>query len=658
MSIRTVSFLGFLILVILVSGVVALLGVSGIERSVVHEAQQRTNQDLRTLQTIYQQRLELLASRVQSQTADFTAVAAADRSGFLAQLRRELDLTVLNACDAEGQPLAGSYPEFDGRVPIAADPILRRALAGKLEWGTVLLDENRLAFEGGPALRQAVTLSTGESPASRGRSEALFMWVARPIFDGQKRVIGLLYGGRAINYNFALVDQLRNLLFGGDLYGGKPRGTVTFFLKDQRAATNVLREDGQRAMGTFVADEVRRQVLDKGGVWRDRAWVIDAWYLSGYQPLSDPDGKIVGMTYVGMLEAPYTDLKKLLLWRFLGPLGLVFLAALLLGTLFLNRLLAPLAKLGRQAVLIAEGHWDEPVKPARTFRELRQLSRLFERMRQAIVQRDRQLQDQNRRLGENNEELQKANRNYMETLAFVTHELRSPLAANQGLIDVMMQGLTGEVPPQVKQLLVRIKRNSEELLDMVKNYLDLARVERGELNSNPADIEICREVIQPCLDLSGPLFESRNITLETQCVEKLHLKADPDLLRIALSNYLTNAAKYGREGGRAVVRAQEKDGQLIFTVWNEGDGFTPEEGKQLFGKFIRLRNDTTHGKRGSGLGLFLSRQIVELHGGKVWAKSAPGQWAEFGFSFPITGFTDGAEAAAVPATPPATNGSA
>lgn len=105
-------------------------------------------------------------------------------------------------------------------------------------------------------------------------------------------------------------------------------------------------------------------------------------------------------------------------------------------------------------------------------------------------------------------------------------------------------------------------------------------------------------------------------------------------LRIALSNYLTNAAKYGREGGRVRVTVRAQDDHLTLSVWNEGEGFPAEEAERLFEKFYRLRNENTHAKRGSGLGLFTVKTIVALHGGRAWAESEPGEWAAFHLAFP------------------------
>ena len=107
-------------------------------------------------------------------------------------------------------------------------------------------------------------------------------------------------------------------------------------------------------------------------------------------------------------------------------------------------------------------------------------------------------------------------------------------------------------------------------------------------------------------------------------------------MRIGLGNLLSNAAKYGRESGQARLQAAVDGGQLTVCVWNEGPGFSQEDRKLLFGKFSRLRNPNTRDKRGSGLGLYLCKQVVDLHGGQAWAESEPGQWARFCFRVPLS----------------------
>lgn len=170
---------------------------------------------------------------------------------------------------------------------------------------------------------------------------------------------------------------------------------------------------------------------------------------------------------------------------------------------------------------------------------------------------------------------------------------------------------------------------------MIRDYLDLSRAERGELVVRRARIDLRRDVVEPAVSLNRSLLLSREIEIEESCPEGLALDADPELLRILLGNLLSNAAKYGRAGGRARLEASAAGGELAVTVWNQGPGFTSEEREALFRKFSRIRNAATRDKRGSGLGLYLCKEIVELHGGRIWAESEPGAWARFGFSLPL-----------------------
>jgi len=259
-------------------------------------------------------------------------------------------------------------------------------------------------------------------------------------------------------------------------------------------------------------------------------------------------------------------------------------------------------------------------------------------MQVAIADRDRQLKQQHAELEETNEKLHRSNRNYMKMLGFVTHELKAPMAAIHSLIDVLLADLYGELPEKARHPLTRIRRSCEDLQGMVRDYLDLSRAERGELTPLPQTVDLLDEVLDPCVEMIRPLFESRSMTLDTEYpAEPLEVVADPELLRIALSNYLSNAAKYGREGGIARLRVEVEEGNVVLSVWNEGKGFAPEDREKLFAQFSRIRNKTTADKRGSGLGLFLARQIAEQHGGRVWAESEPGSWAGFHLAFPVRG---------------------
>jgi two-component system NtrC family sensor kinase len=630
-----------LIIAMLATGSLATVAVGGIGVWTIIEAvrdaeQKMVNRGLITARTQYKRQVRELSRRL-DETVRLVNFSNSDVPVQLNRARAAYDLDVLNVCGSSGEPRFGTYLDNRWTIPIHTDPVIRRALSGRSTFGTVKLTSERLTQEGGPALAQSVVIEGKRAYKTSSVKDALFAWAAKPIRDISGRVVAVLYGGRALNLNFRLVDGLRELVFGNESYHGKPLGTVTFFMDDIRIATNVRGPARERAIGTRVSDEVRRQVLDLGKQWHARAMVVDTRYFSAYEPLRDPDGQILGLLYVGLLEAPYRDMTRKLIVQLLMVLGVVALLAVPAAVFLVTRIAAPINALAATARRMAQGDLEGRTAVPSTYVELNELASSFREMQDAIAERDRNLQRRNSELATTNAQLARVNSNYMATLGFVTHELKSPLAAIQTMIDSAIPVYRQQVPEQVATFMGRIKRALEELQDMVKNYLDLSRAERGELEAHPSEIDLRVDVIDTCLTQVDSLFRTREVTLQVDAPDHLELFADSELLRIALVNYLSNAAKYGQEGGSARLSVDVKDENVIVSVWNKGEGFTSEERDQLFEKFSRLNNANTRSKRGSGLGLFLVRQIAALHRGSAWAESEPGQWARFNLSLPRRG---------------------
>jgi two-component system NtrC family sensor kinase len=629
MSIRAALIGGISLLLILGSAVLTLVGIREIRDGVVREAQSRVDHDLFLLASLYENELELDAERLRAAVGRFDAAgdSTAPTSSLL-EVRRALGFAVL------------SFATDGTLAPEGLDPVLRSALAGAPSHGTILLSASRLVHEGGSALAASQHIPAPGDDPEGGAEEALFQWHAVPLIDADGRVSGIIYGGRPLNHNHDLVDRYARALFGERLYEGKPVGTVTIFLGGTRVATNVRDADGDRALGTRVSDIVREQVLGREERWQDRAWVVDSWYLSGYQPLQQPDGETIGMLYVGLLEAPYDVLRGQLVRRFAVP-ALVLLVLALAGTvLVVRRITRPLEQLRASADQIAAGEWQTAPAADGSYSEITSLSEALTDMQTALRERDRELRAANADLGEANSELARANENYMNTLGFVTHELKAPLANMQSYIDLVVDGFGGDLDEAGRTMLVRVRRNCEELQGMVKDYLDLSRAERDGLEPSRREIDLRADVIEPSVGLTAGLFKSRGMQLELEAPDSLAMEADPELLRIALTNYLNNAAKYGLEGGRVRLEARRESGDVTVGVWNQGVGFAAEERDQLFSKFTRLRNANTKSRKGSGLGLFLTSQILERHDGQVWAESEPGEWAKFGFRLPVAPVAD------------------
>ena len=242
------------------------------------------------------------------------------------------------------------------------------------------------------------------------------------------------------------------------------------------------------------------------------------------------------------------------------------------------------------------------------------------------------------------EQLEEANYAYTQMLGFVSHELQSPVASMVTDAQILSQGYLGDLTPEQRAKVLSMERKGQYLLSLVREYLDLARVEGGELRLAPRSrVDVMAEVVAEAVDLVHPQADAHGIHLMT-CVPSPSLPpvcCDPTLLRIVTVNLLDNAIKYGNEGGDIRVKAEvgvdEKGGErLRISVWNAGPGFSQAQQNKLFRRFSRLDDPALKSRRGTGVGLYNSWRIVQLHKGRITAESEQGEWAEFSFEIPAT----------------------
>lgn len=234
------------------------------------------------------------------------------------------------------------------------------------------------------------------------------------------------------------------------------------------------------------------------------------------------------------------------------------------------------------------------------------------------------------------EQLEHANRAYTEMLGFVAHELKSPVASLVMDARALADGYLGEVDPAQRDKLLRMIGKGEYLLGLVRDYLDLARIEGGGLTLRPrADVNWVREVVEPAADLVRPQIDARRMRLElTPAAAVPPVECDVELARVVMTNLIGNAAKYGFPDGAIRVTAARASGALTVAVHNDGPGFPASEQGRLFRRFSRLQTPELLKEKGTGVGLYTCWRIVQLHGGRLRADSAPGAWAEFTFTLP------------------------
>jgi signal transduction histidine kinase len=239
-----------------------------------------------------------------------------------------------------------------------------------------------------------------------------------------------------------------------------------------------------------------------------------------------------------------------------------------------------------------------------------------------------------RELRQTNEDLRKLNRSYMDMLGFVTHELKTPIANSTMSAHSVLQGIFGPLTPMQETMVGLICRNLDRSVAMIKNYLDLSRIEKDELGFTPLMLRLGPEVVEPVLAELSTLLSAHGMQVESTVGDDIVLEADSELLRVVYRNLVGNASKYGRAGGRIRLRALDEGDRYRLEVWNEGPGVAQGQMKRLFQKFSRIQEAKRGATKGTGLGLFICRTIVSRHGGKIWAEGQEGEWINFIFELP------------------------
>jgi signal transduction histidine kinase len=222
----------------------------------------------------------------------------------------------------------------------------------------------------------------------------------------------------------------------------------------------------------------------------------------------------------------------------------------------------------------------------------------------------------------------------MEMLGFVSHELKNPLSSAMMSLHTVKDGYLGDLTEAQEKSLASVAQSLEYFEDMVKNYLDLSRLEKGELEAHEEVISLYPQVIEPVLEGLRQGLADKGMDVENKIPEDFQVYADSNLLRIVYDNLLSNAVKYGEKGGRIELDGRRDGDDVTLSVFNEGKGIPPEKMPKLFQKFSRLDSPEHAKKKGTGLGLYICREIVEEHGGKIWADSKAGEWVRFSFTLP------------------------
>jgi signal transduction histidine kinase len=272
---------------------------------------------------------------------------------------------------------------------------------------------------------------------------------------------------------------------------------------------------------------------------------------------------------------------------------------------------------------------------SRQNRDLVQVLGELEEKRELLERLNTKLEESNRELNEANARLRELSAMKEEFLALTTHDLRSPLTVISGVINFFTSGRLGEMTAEQKNMVAMMERNTQNLIELVNDLLDASKLESGTMRLDAATIEL-RGLVGDLSEQMQPLAREKEIALEEDLPEDLpELRADRAKLRRILVNLVSNALKFTPKGGRVRLGASREGGFVRVSVADTGVGIPREDLHDIFDKYAQARSRATRSEKGTGLGLYITRQLVELHGGKISVQSEVGKGSTFSFTIPV-----------------------
>jgi|YelNatPaOPRAMG01_1025707.scaffolds.fasta_scaffold00546_14 two-component system NtrC family sensor kinase len=626
--------LSFLVVIVLTSVTFSIVGVRVIGNRVVAEAQAKVQTDLNAAREIYLNKLASVNDVVRF-AADRYLLLRTLLSGdsqeaveALRRIREREKLDVLTVTDKDGRVLLRTTDSKVVGDDQSRDPLVQAVLQRRVPVAaTCLVPADELRKES-PSLAQRAYFRFIPTPKARPRAETeettgMMLKAAAPILSPDNELIGIIYGGVLLNRNFELVDKIKETVFQNLTYKGKDIGTATLMLDDLRISTNVKNEDGSRAIGTRVSEDVYNRVVREGKPWVGRAFVVNHWYITAYEPIRDLSGQIIGILYVGVLEQKYADLRRRAVLVFLAITLLGALVALGLGYCISRRISISIKKLARAADQVAHGNLDARVE-IHSRDELHELAESFNFMAAALKKRDQQLREFTTRRIMESERLAHIG----QLAAGVAHEINNPL---QGIVTYSHLLLErAGTQNGLRESLEKIVKQANRCRDIIRGLLDFARQRKPD--KRPSNVN---RVLEECIALVDNQALFHNIRIVKNLAPDLpQVLMDPSQIQQVFMNMIINAAEAMNGTGQLTITTRhvpdEQAVEIEFT--DTGHGIKEEDLDRIFDPFFTTK-EVGHG---TGLGLAISYGIVKEHRGTITVQSQEGQGATFTIRLPVT----------------------
>jgi len=620
-----------------------------IKNTLIDQAQAKVKHDLAAAWMVFNEKLNDIKEIVRL-TAAREGIKGATKNNnkdilfrYLSRVREEYGLDVLTLTDSTGIVIVRTRnPDVIGDDQSQDEIIKLVPKKGVLAYPQIVPREE-LIKEGKDLADQAY-MEFIDTPKAAPRPEnketnGMMLKAASSIVDERGNHLGTLYGGILLNRNYEIVDRVKETVYKGEKYKGRDKGTATIFQHDLRISTNVPNEKGERAIGTRVSKEVNNAVLIEGNPWIDRAFVVNLWYITAYEPIKNINKKIIGILYVGMLEKPYLDITNRVMLTFIIIASLCVVLLLVILYFSTTRITNPLQKMVVATQKISAGDLTHKVEVS-SKDEIGYLADSFNQMTADLEAANEKLiewgKTLEKKVEERTKELTEMQAHLIQSVklaslgklaAGIAHEINNPLGGVLIYSHLMLED-TDKNSPHYENL-KKIVKETSRCKDIVKGLLEFARPKESEMS-----LVNINEIVERSLSIMERQALFQNIKIKKSYVSNLpKIVADSAQLQQVFVNIIVNAAEAMNGNGVLTLSTSlNGDGTFIEIKFSDtGHGIKEEDQKRLFEPFFT----TKEVGKGTGLGLAISYSIIQKHQGTIEVKSEVGKGSTFNVRLPV-----------------------
>ncbi len=648
-SIRLKLTASVILVVLLANTVLALITAIYLGRVFLEEVQMRVKLSLSAAKAGYNGQLEFMEKNLQAASIRRTfehpieSVVEEEFGALLVMLQKQLNVDMLTLVNLDGNVVFRAHNQLYLHDNLMGISLIEKAVHERVSVvGTIVMEKDFLERED-PSLAGRVKIpiveeekdganhllsgtKSGIEDKARNLREGPFLnsgialAVAVPLFSAKQVPMGVLFVATLLNHKVDTIETINKEAFQNQVSEGRDVGAATIFLGDIRVATSVKNRAGQLAVGTRLNAEVKHQVLELGRTWAGRTFIVDDWYLSAYEPLQDPNGRVIGALSVGLLEKPFARLQRIISVFFSIMIGLVALGSLVLIVMFVKKILGPMDHVIRTCRRLMDGDLQARVGLKSTG-EMDVLCSTIDRMAEAIEKRENEIQENAQKQISQSEKLASIGR----LAAGTAHEINNPLTGVLTFAHLLYKNKNiGEAEKKDLEVIIN---ETTRMREIVRGLLDFAH--QSVPQKEWVDLN---ELIQKATMLLKKQEEFRDVAFMECLKSDLPLIfGDKNQLQQVFFNLALNACEAIAKIGEVIISTSSEKSFVIVTISDTGAGIKKEHIDKIFDPFFT----TKPVGKGTGLGLSVSYGNIEQHGGTIKVVTEEGHGTTFTVSIPI-----------------------